>query len=221
MSGGRLPLSWRLLCDSRLLVTNEKFATDLVLASDIHGMTTIETDAELLRRSAAEPAAFGELYKRHGVALRRYVVSRVGIGTGEDLAAEVFVRAFRTREKCRAEHDSVRPWLFGVANHVISDHRRLERRRLATLERLLVEERDLAGNPDVGLTLETVHALRRLPATERDTLLLLVWGELSRDEVAAALGVPVGTVNSRIAAARKRLASDLAPLGGWRQQSYD
>ena len=126
-----------------------------MLASDIHGMTTIETDAELLRRSASEPAAFGELYRRHGVALRRHVVSRVGIGSGEDLAAEVFVRAFRTREKCRAEHDSVRPWLFGVANHVISDHRRLERRRLATLERLLVEERDLAGNPDVGLTPET------------------------------------------------------------------
>ena len=37
-------------------------------------------------------------------------------------------------------------------------------------------------------------------------------GELSRDEVAAALGVPVGTVNSRIARARKRLATDLAPL---------
>jgi RNA polymerase sigma factor (sigma-70 family) len=190
----------------------KKVATDLVLVGDIHRMTTIETDAELLRRSAAEPAAFGELYKRHGVALRRYVVSRVGIGSGEDLAAEVFVRAFRTRETCRAEHESARPWLFGVANHVISDHRRLERRRLATLERLLVEERDLAGNPDVRLTPETIHALRRLPATDRDTLLLLVWGELSRDEVAAALGVPVGTVNSRIARARKRLASDLAPL---------
>src|SRR5579875_2079909 len=66
---------------------NEEFATDLVLARDIHGMTTIETDAELLRRSASEPVAFGELYKRHGVALRRYVVSRVGIGNGEDLAA--------------------------------------------------------------------------------------------------------------------------------------
>ena len=57
-----------------------------------------------------------------------------------------------------------------------------------------------------------VRALRRLPAADRDTLLLMVWGELSRDEVAAALGVPVGTVNSRIARARKRLASDLAPL---------
>ena len=40
--------------------------TDFAFACDIHGMTTIETDAELLRRSLSEPSAFGELYKRHG-----------------------------------------------------------------------------------------------------------------------------------------------------------
>jgi RNA polymerase sigma factor (sigma-70 family) len=175
-------------------------------------MTNIDTDAELLRRSASEPAVFGDLYKRHGVAVRRYVVSRVGIGSGEDLAAEVFIRAFRAREKCRADHGSALPWLLGVANHVIGDHRRRERRRLATLERLLVEGRELVTSPEIGLTPEMIHALRRLSAGDRDTLLLLVWGELSRDEVAAALGVPVGTVNSRIARARKRLAPDLAPL---------
>jgi RNA polymerase sigma factor (sigma-70 family) len=180
--------------------------------SDIHGMTNIDTDGELLRRSASEPAAFGELYRRHGVAVRRYVVSRVGIDSGEDLAAEVFIRAFRTRDKCRADRGSALPWLLGVANHVIGDHRRVERRRLATLERLLVEEHELAANPDIGLTPEMIHALRRLSAADRDTLLLLVWGELSRDEVAAALGVPVGTINSRIARTRKRLASDLEPL---------
>ena len=186
--------------------------TDLALASDIHGMTNVATDAELLRRSASEPASFGELYERHGVAVRRYVVSRVGVGSGEDLAAEVFIRAFRARDKCRADRGSALPWLLGVASHVIGDHRRLERRRLATLERLLVEGHELAADPDTGLTVEMIHALRRLSVADRDTLLLLVWGELSRDEVAVALGVPVGTVNSRIARARKRLVSDLAPL---------
>jgi hypothetical protein len=89
--------------------------TDLAQASDIHGVANIDTDAELLRRSASEPAVFGDLYKRHGVAVRRYVVSRVGIGSGEDLAAEVFIRAFRTRDKCRADHGSALPWLLGVA----------------------------------------------------------------------------------------------------------
>jgi RNA polymerase sigma-70 factor, ECF subfamily len=186
--------------------------TDLAQTSDMQGMAKIDTDAVLLRRSASEPAAFGDLYKRHGVAVRRYVVSRVGVSSGEDLAAEVFTRAFRARDKCRADDGSALPWLLGVANHVIGDHRRLERRRLATLERLLVEEREDATSRDIGPTPEIIHALRRLSAADRDTLLLLVWGELSRDEVAAALGVPVGTVNSRIARARKRLASDLALL---------
>ena len=84
-----------------------------------------------------EPAAFGMLYERHGLPVRRYVVRRVGIYEVEDLAAEVFVRAFRARSKYRADYQSALPWLLGVANHVISDHRRVERRRLATVERLL------------------------------------------------------------------------------------
>jgi RNA polymerase sigma factor (sigma-70 family) len=170
------------------------------------------TDAELLQRSVSDPGLFGALYDRHGVDVRRYVVRRVGNYDGEDMAAEVFIRAFRARGKYRAERDSALPWLLGMANRVVSEHRRIERRRLATMERLLIEDRELASSPEIGLTFEVVHALRRLPATYRDTLLLLVWGELSRDEVAAALGVSVGTVNSRIARARKRLALDLAPL---------
>lgn len=175
-------------------------------------MEHLLTDAELLQQSALDPAAFGALYERHGLAVRRFVVRRVGIDDGEDLAAEVFVRAFRARSRYRSERETALPWLLGVANHVISDHRRIERRRLAALERLLVEGQELAASPDAGLTLDVVRALRRLPGADRDTLLLLVWGELSRDEVAAALGVPVGTVNSRIARARKRLATDLGPL---------
>jgi RNA polymerase sigma-70 factor (ECF subfamily) len=79
-----------------------------------------------------------------------------------------------------------------VANHVISDHRRIERRRLVALERLLADEREHATSPTAGLTSEVVRALRRLPAADRDRLLLMVWGELSRDEVAAALGIPAG-----------------------------
>ena len=99
----------------------------------------------------------------------------------------------------------------GLANNVIGDHRRIERRRLATMERLASESSEHVESPNAGLGLEVIQALRALPATHRDTLLLMVWGELSRDEVAAALGVPIGTVNSRVARARKRLASDLTP----------
>jgi len=100
-------------------------------------------DASLLQRSASDPAAFSALYERHGVAVRRYVMRRVGIYDGEDVAAEVFIRAFRSSGKYRAEHESALPWLLGVANHVIADHRRIERRRLSALERILVEGREV------------------------------------------------------------------------------
>jgi DNA-directed RNA polymerase specialized sigma24 family protein len=102
-------------------------------------MTSSLSDAELLARSVGEPAVFTGVYERHGLAVRRYAVRRVGDGTGDDIASEAFARAFRARGRYRVEHDSALPWLLGIANNVIADHRRLERRRLAALERLARE----------------------------------------------------------------------------------
>src|ERR1700678_1615150 len=99
-------------------------------------MNEMSSDAELLMRSLSDPPAFAALYERHGQAVRHYVARRVGSEAGEDLAAEVFVRAFRTRERYRAERNSALPWLLGVANHVITEHRRSEMRRLKALQRL-------------------------------------------------------------------------------------
>jgi RNA polymerase sigma-70 factor (ECF subfamily) len=120
------------------------------------------------------------------------------------------VRAFRGRERFQAHHESALPWLLGIANHVVGDHRRAERRRLAALSRLAVARPEAVETQLADLTPEIVRRLRRLPAADRDTLLLVVWGELSYAEAATALGVPVGTVRSRIARARARLASSIA-----------
>lgn len=177
------------------------------------GMNSYPTDAELLARSVTEPALFGELYERHGLAVWRYVVRRIGGVAGEDLAADVFVRAFRARGRYRADRDTALPWLLGISHHVIADHRRLERRRLTALARLAEDSSGHSGEGGEALDPELVAALRGLPAVERDTLLLVVWGELTQDDAAAALGVPVGTVSSRITRARKRLTAVLrAPV---------
>jgi RNA polymerase sigma-70 factor (ECF subfamily) len=167
------------------------------------------TDADILGRCVSEPASFSELYERHSRVVLRFVARRVGAVPAEDLAAEVFVRAFRSRANCRCEYGSALPWLLGVANHVVADHRRVERRRLETLERWAAETPGLVRHENASLAPELVHALRRLPAKDRDALLLVVWGELSYLETATALGVPVGTVRSRIARARRRLAAAL------------
>jgi RNA polymerase sigma factor (sigma-70 family) len=176
------------------------------------------SDADALRRSLAEPTAFGLVYERHMPRVLRYLRRRVGDGIAEDLTAEVFVRAFRGRAKYGVQHETALPWLLGIASNLIGDHRRAERRRLATLAKLVgeVDEgADLAVTD--GLSPRLVGELRRLPAADRDALLLVAWGELSYEETARALGVPIGTVRSRIARARQRLSGERSARDAGRQ----
>jgi RNA polymerase sigma-70 factor (ECF subfamily) len=170
-------------------------------------MESLLSDARILSDSVAEPAMFSSLYERHLRAVASYVARRTGPGLSEDLTAEVFVRAFRKRAVFRDEHGSALPWLMGIANNLIADHRRAERRRLEMLRRLATT-RPVSAEADAGvLAPELVGELLRLPAADRDTLLLVVWGELSYAEAATALSVPIGTIRSRIARARQRLGA--------------
>jgi RNA polymerase sigma-70 factor (ECF subfamily) len=164
------------------------------------------SDADALRRSLAEPAEFAVVYERHLPRVLSYLRQRLGDGTAEDLSAEVFARAFRGRARYGVQHDTALPWLLGIANNLIADHRRAERRRLVALARLAARpdlEREPSGEP--RLSAELAGALRQLPVADRDALLLIAWGELSYAEAAQALDVPIGTVRSRVARARRRL----------------
>jgi RNA polymerase sigma factor (sigma-70 family) len=168
------------------------------------------TDTEALRRSLAEPTCFAVVYDRHLRAIHDYVRRRVGDGPAPDLTAELFARAFRARSRYDVKYATALPWLLGFATNVISEHRREERRRLALLERVAARgEYATADRPYERLAPEMARALRRLRPGDRDALLLVVWGELSYDEAARALELPIGTIRSRIARARRRLAGDL------------
>lgn len=174
---------------------------------------TDAADVRAILRSRSEPQAFAEIFERHHDSIRRYLVRRLG-DPGNDLAAEVFVRAYSARARFDPSQGTVRPWLFGIAANLIRRHRRDERRRLASLARIPAEprhDRDPASQPvaagDRGLLFAT---LLRLSRGDRETLLLYAWGELSYAEIAAALDVPVGTVRSRIARARSRLQRELS-----------
>lgn len=169
------------------------------------------SDSAVLDICSENPAAFGRLYERHSPMVARYIARRVGAVMAEDLTAEVFVAAFRARAACRCERGSALPWLLGVANHVVADHHRAEQRRLRALERLARQTPGPALDDDAAVPPELIQALRRLPAKDRDALLLVVWGELSYEETATALDVPVGTVRSRISRARRRLVPALGP----------
>jgi RNA polymerase sigma factor (sigma-70 family) len=170
-------------------------------------MESLLSDVRILRESVSDPAIFSSLYERHLRAVAKYVARRTGPEVTEDLTAEVFVRAFRRRAVFRDDHGSALPWLLGIANNLIADHRRAERRRLETLQRLATA-RPASSETSLGvLGPDLVGELLRLPAADRDTLLLVVWGELTYAEAATALSVPIGTIRSRIARARQRLGT--------------
>lgn len=146
------------------------------------------------------------LYDAHATTIARYVHRRLGPEHVDDAVADVFLRALRSAPGYEAMHDSALPWLFGIAAHVVADARRSEARRLRALRRASrTSDRHRAEN-DLGIDERLLGALRRLAAADRETLLLVAWGELTYEETAAALDIPVGTVRSRMNRARRKLA---------------
>jgi RNA polymerase sigma factor (sigma-70 family) len=171
-----------------------------------------EPDWVVIADSVKAPEQFAVLYERHLRRIGTYLARRVGSALAEDLASEVFVRAFGARARYRRDFDTALPWLMGIANNLVADHRRAERRRLSALERSVHLRTNSSSEIEVAdVAVEVLEALRRLAGQDRDALLLVVWGELSYEEAAAALGIPVGTVRSRISRARSSLAAVLGP----------
>jgi RNA polymerase sigma factor (sigma-70 family) len=172
-------------------------------------MGTSDDDIGQLRRSIAEPAAFRAVFERHHPAVRRYLHHRVGDpGVAEELAAEAFARAFAARERFADHGHGVRAWLFTIATNLLRDELRARTRRRSLTERLRGEPaRSVA--PPLPADPELAAALAALRRDELDVLLLHAWGELSYDEIAAALDLPIGTVRSRLHRARARLRAAL------------
>jgi RNA polymerase sigma factor (sigma-70 family) len=170
----------------------------------IPGMTI--TDAELIRRSRHEPEAFGGLFDRHVAAVHAFVQRRVGRDLAEEVTAEAFARAFEARGRYVAAHPVALPWLLGIASNVMRRHWRTERRRLDAYARAAGQERRDVAPPAVDG--EVLRAVARLPRRQREVLLLAAWADLTYAEIAQALGLPIGTVRSRLARARSRLGDD-------------
>jgi len=178
----------------------------------------MEDDAAILRRSLTAPDSFAELFHRHAAAIGRYLNRRIGPHDAEDVLAETFLEAFRERHRYDFGRCDARPWLYGIATHRLGRYRRTERKQLRILARSGVDpvaaeftERS-DTRVDTGRAARWVaECLRRLPAGQREALLLVAWADLTYEETAAALGIPVGTVRSRISRARSAMR---AALGG-------
>lgn len=159
-----------------------------------------------------EPAAFGALFHRHAPALHRYVARRAGPAVADDVTSETFLIAFERRSRFELDRESARPWLLGIATNLIHRHRIAEARTLRSAERAAAEAPRQSEADELAESVETrmevrriVRELRRLPMRDRDCLLLFAWEGLSYEQIAEAMGVPIGTVRSRLNRARRVL----------------
>jgi RNA polymerase sigma-70 factor (ECF subfamily) len=172
-------------------------------------------DAALIRQSISEPDCFARLFDRHALAIYRYIARRLGPDVADDLASEVFLVAFQRRGRYDPAQLDARPWLYGIATNLISRRRRDEVRFFRALARITEspDAEPLADQVTRRVDAQAVSgrlagALASLPGQHRDTLLLIASG-LSQEEAARALAVPVGTVASRLARARRKLRAAL------------
>jgi RNA polymerase sigma-70 factor (ECF subfamily) len=172
------------------------------------------TDALWARVALGDEAAFGEVFTCYADRVYGHCVRRTGDwAAAEDLTSLVFLHAWRRRAE--VPPDGVIAWLLGSANHLMLNHARTLRRNRSLVARLSAAtateadpSEDAVERLDAERQAQRVQAaLAQLPRVSRDVLELVVWGGLTYEQAAKALAVPVGTVRSRLARARARLAS--------------
>ena len=181
--------------------------------------TTFDEAATLLDAKKGDRAAFGELVRMY--QRRAYAVAYGFVGNRDDaleLAQESFARAYKAMPRFQAGLPFY-PWLYRIIKNTCLNHLKRKRRHGETsLEGLMESGYDLAGSlsdpvrdAELGdLRQSIATAMQRLSEEHREILLLRHFQDLSYAEIAQCLGVPKGTVMSRLHAARGRLREVLS-----------
>ena len=152
---------------------------------------------------------FELLYRDLYAPISGYVLRRSA--NTEDAAeaiAETFVVLWRRLEACPNGEDA-RPWLFGVARRVLANQRRGERRRTALAERLTGELDPAEISAPAGSDGRVARAFAALSESDREVLALVAWEELTREELAATLGVSRPVARLRLHRAKRRFEAAL------------
>lgn len=175
-----------------------------------------EEDSLLLAASVQDPYQFTQIFDRYFPQVHSYVARRLGTDLADDLASETFLIAFRQRARYDARTGVVRGWLYGIATNQIRRHRRDEVRAWRATAKLPPptsaagpEDRIAARVTAEGVGRQLAAALANVSAKDREVLMLVALGDLSYEEVAAALGIAYGTVCSRLSRARRVVRAGL------------
>jgi RNA polymerase sigma-70 factor (ECF subfamily) len=184
-----------------------KAASILAMAPDAR------TDAELLRLIAGgDRLAFEELYRRYARSVLGIALRRMGDrGRAEDATQDTFASIWRSASRYDPARGRPAAWLYTIARNAIVDG--LRRRPEPTVS----DPPELASRdpepPDAAeaewVSWRVHRALETLPEHERSLVELAYWSGMSQSEIAAYLGLPLGTVKTRTRAALGRLAGVL------------
>lgn len=182
-----------------------------------------EIDADRDSAAAGVPRSereFRDLVVAHRKSLQAFVLRRIGnAGDAEDLTQQAFFEASRTISTFRGE-SAFSTWLYGIAMNLVRNHlsraphRRFRFEDEGALDRVACH----AAGPEERLAgVERLSALERqlaaLPDEMRQVLWLVAVDELSYEDAAVMLSVPIGTVRSRVSRARSTLRTRLAAVG--------
>lgn len=150
--------------------------------------------------------------------LRRYArMLCADAAAADDLVQDTLERACTRLAQWRPGSD-LAAWAFTIMHNLFVSEMRRPRYRLETAQELAAEAgegTDAAPDPAAGWAdaLDLERALRALPQAQRQVLLLVAFEDMSYEQVAAVVGVPTGTVMSRLSRARTRLRELLEPAG--------
>ena len=159
-------------------------------------------------------AEFNRMVDEHGATLYRMAYRMAGDRhEAEDLVQETFRSAWKSRRLFRPGRGE-RAWLAAILRRRVADHWRRPRPPIPLADNKSTEAGLPAEDPlRDEFTDEMQHALQQIPQELRETLLLVVVAELTHQEAADVLGIPLGTVLSRVSRARKRLREYLLAAG--------
>jgi RNA polymerase sigma factor (sigma-70 family) len=181
------------------------------------------TDAQVIIQSFDDPERFAVIFGRHADEIHRYAARRLGGQAAGDVVSEVFLAAFRNRGRYRADRADARPWLYGIATNVISQQLRAEGRRAQLLAAVPTPPPAEFPADDISdrITAERLRpvllgVLAGLSPADRELVLLVAWAELSYEQAAQALEIPIGTVRSRLHRVRAKIRRAIDPAGATR-----
>ncbi|TXS42199.1 sigma-70 family RNA polymerase sigma factor [Streptomyces sp. uw30] len=185
------------------------------------------------RVRAGESSAFAELFDSYARAVYNHAFRLTADwSVAEDVMAATFLEAWRLRDRVDPEGGSLRPWLLGIATNTARNQYRSNRRYRAAANAAAAAELsvpdhadEVADRVDDGHRLSVaLTALAKLRRPEREVVTLCLGEGLDYEAAAQALGIPVGTVASRLSRARKKLrthAEDASAVRPAARTSYE